>query len=123
MKRIIVPKDITLKSPLENKPGETISFQTWAFRHWMNHPEAAGSVVDLLRWGPVVEQFKSAKSPGDKITIEDQDHATLAKIVNKTATIEAPLVAMQLLPFVQAVLEAEDFKASDVSATSAAAVS
>lgn len=106
MKTIPVPEDITLKDAMTEAPGMTVSFQAWAFSRWMNDPSAADSLVKLQRWLGVIAKFKAITGPGHLLELEDEDHATLAPIVEKAATAEPPLTAVQLLPFAHAVLKA-----------------
>lgn len=106
MKTITVPADVLLTDLLTGVTGETITFQAWAFGRWMNDQAAADSIVKLCRWIKVVDKFKAAAKPGDTIELEDEDYATLLPIVERAATAVPPMVAAQLLPFHDAVINA-----------------
>ena len=106
MKTITVPADVTLTDALSGATGDTVTFQGWAFRMWMNDQAAADSIVKLHRWMQVISKFKAAAKEGYVIELEDEDHATLAPIVTKAATVPPPMLAGQLLSFADAVLNA-----------------
>jgi hypothetical protein len=106
MRRIIVPADITLVDMLTGAETQSITFQQWAFGRWMNNQEAAESIVKLCRWMQVINKFKTAAKAGDEFVLEDEDHATLLPFVVKSATAEPPLIAAQLFPFHDAVINA-----------------
>lgn len=112
MKTIQIPNDIQLINPENGEKGETVSFRSYAFRIWLGDRRALEASGDLTsaemteRWGRVIQKFKDCEM---SIHLEDWDYKTLERIVkNPSFGMGNALVEVQLLPFVLAVIEAEN---------------
>ena len=109
MKTITVPDDVSVTPPPympEAKP-EVLSFEKYAHQVWLNDSRAIeGPFTKQCRWARVIEKFANVKS-GAKIELEDEDYATLRSIVeNPKLGYASALIAVQLIAFPQAVLDA-----------------
>ena len=121
MKYFQVPVTVVVKPPpelLKVKPDimpDPFPFAHWADFMWLDDARAyvsgtEPSVVKLRRWAKVIEAFEVAK-PGDWISLEDQDYATLTKIVESPQKIfqhNHTRIAIACLPYVDAVLGAKN---------------
>jgi hypothetical protein len=110
---VVKPWAALLEENPEAKP-EPLSFRKFSTFIWLDDARAitddAGkqSVVKLRRWLAVVAKFERAK-PGDWITLEDEDYATLKKIVEAPIrSFQGTSAAMACLPYTDLVLSAVD---------------
>lgn len=105
MKTICVPQPITVSAPPElgsSAPPEEISFLKFALLSWLDDPRAiADGFAKTVRWAEVLRTFRSAT---DTIELDDEDYATLRRIVESPAGRLPPTIAIQLIPFSEAVL-------------------
>lgn len=113
MKTITVPADLTVHPPpylIDGKQAaepQILSFQRYAYQIWLDDARAfEGSFAKQVRWAKVVEKFAGIK-PGDEIALEDEDYATLRKIVESPKGSFPGSFAVQLIAFPQAVLDAK----------------
>jgi hypothetical protein len=110
-----VPEPVTVPAwAAENSSAKpaTLTFLVFATTCWLNDPQAIldaqgkPNLVKQKRWFKVIDLFEASK-PGDWITLDDEDYATLVKIVQAPATVYPSLRVMQAaLPFSEAVLQA-----------------
>jgi hypothetical protein len=119
MRYITVPDDIAVKPPVEviaPQPPEVISFRKYAFTVWLDDRRAIdGGFSKQVRWAKVLDIFEAA-SPGVVLVLEDEDWGTLKGIVDKPERgFSSAMVAVQLLAFPRAVLEAPDKPAATVN--------
>ena len=91
-----------------------LTFLVFATTVWLDDaqacldPQGKFSLVKQRRWFDVITQFETTK-PGDWITLEDQDYATLRRIVEAPQKGFPSLRTMQAgLPFSDVVLGAVD---------------
>lgn len=112
MRAITVPADITTINRLTREKMEDVSFRNFALGRWANAPAAADNFVKLNRWLKVVDQLDACK-PGELLLIEEEEFTSLKTVVEadfvKIAK-EAGLVAGQLRPFYDVVLEAKTYE-------------
>jgi hypothetical protein len=107
MRYITVPQTIEVTPPAgTDAPPEALPFQKFAGISWLNDDRAieAGFAAQV-RWADVVRKFASARE-ADVIELEDADYATLAAIAQAPRARLMPAIAIQLLPYTRAVLDA-----------------
>jgi hypothetical protein len=117
MRRFIVPKDIQLIDPINDKPVfQPVKFRDFALQLWLNDKRIGASQVALARLGAtILPKFVKAK-PGDMIELEDADYEVLLPIVREPGDVAyGPLLGHQLLPFANAFIEAETIKEKEGS--------
>lgn len=110
MRHITVPSPITVSVPFAEggPPPETITFQRFATLSWLNDDRAiAGGFAKQVRWAKVVDAFQQSET-GATISLEDEDYNTLRTIVDAPSARLAPVIAIQLLAYSQAVIDATD---------------
>ncbi|HEU4729983.1 MAG TPA: hypothetical protein VFT22_18930 [Kofleriaceae bacterium] len=105
MKTITVPADIVCKDPRTDAELCTKTMREFAFDVWLNDNRAGTKPAELFRWLKVCEKFENCKV-GAVIELDDQDYDRLVAIVREPQASYPPIVAMQLLPFSDAVEKA-----------------
>jgi hypothetical protein len=109
MHYIHVPEVIYVRPPPQLAPNaepEPLPFYKFALTVWLNDPRAIeGGFAKQVRWAKVLEKFAEAL-PGGHIALEDEDYNTLRPIVERPGGTLQPTIAVQLLPYSQAVLDA-----------------
>ena len=122
MKIITVPADVKLLGP-DGSVVESVSFWKFAEGRWLNETEATPTLTKQRRWLKVIDLFETAQKPGSTILLEDEDHATLLKVLEKVNPTIPPMIARRLMPFVDAVENAPAPSAAHALPESASAPS
>jgi hypothetical protein len=130
MKHFQVPQEVVLVKPwaaiLAQDPSakpEPIPFLRWATFMWLDDTRAymdgqTQSVMRLRRWQKVIDKFEIA-APGEWVSLDDQDYATLRMIVEAPARVfqqNNTMIALACLPYTDAVLDAKDTLPPEVDA-------
>lgn len=109
---LVKPWAAVLEATPDAKP-EPMPFLKFATFIWLDDPRGYSddlgkqSIVKMRRWLAVVARFESSK-PGEWITLEDDDYATLKKIVESPTRSFGTPAMMSCLPFSDIVLNAVD---------------
>lgn len=127
---LVPPKAVLEKDPAAKVA--TFSFREFSTFIWLEDPRAytsehdgKQSVVKLRRWQKVIDAFEAAE-PGDWISLEDEDYATLKTIVEapqRQFQVGHTRIALACMPFVDAVLGAKNEKPAVVAEKAIEAVS
>ena len=103
-----------------------LSFLEYATTVWLDDPQAfidaqgKSSHVKQNRWFGVIDKFERAK-PGDWITLDDEDYATLVKIIKSPGRMFPSVRTMHAgAPFANVVLKAIDEIPAALTAASTA---
>lgn len=120
MKYFRVPNPIHARDPRTGEPmlemqGEpprptpiVKSLRDVAFELWLNDGRAVeGGRKAIKRWDKVCDAFDGAE-PGEVIALEDQDWEMLRKIIEAPKVMYGALLMRQMLPFIDAVLDARN---------------
>jgi hypothetical protein len=123
MRYITIPADIIVTPHREIAPDarpEAVSFKKYALNIWLNDERATqGAFTRLVRWSHVIDAFDAVKA-GDVLALEDEDYATLRSIAEQPKAFFPPTIAVRLLPFTQAVLDAPETKPSNAASSKTA---
>lgn len=114
MRSFVVPSDITVTLPAGMAVAPAVlallatpfSFARVAADCWLNDQRAGDTFVKLTRWSKVITAVTAAKA-GETFKLDDEDWGTLKTIIETPAMGYPPVIAVRLLPFMNAVLEAK----------------
>lgn len=104
MKKIVVPKPIPLKDLAGNPTGRVMSFSEFVLDRLCD--EAFQKAMPGMRGVlAAVEVQQELKGGGEEIRVPDEAHAALVKAIKHPSQPYNMAVAMQLLPFMQAIVD------------------
>lgn len=121
MRYVPVPRDIILRDRLSGMTNdrEPVTFRAWALGGPLNDPRHCRTPVETKRWLGIVEKFDAIPlewRDGIVVALEDEEHRLVCSILNEPMDPtqmnptaykqQTPMVAVQLLPFQDAVLNA-----------------
>lgn len=108
---IVVPESISLRHPrtrevLADAPK---SFIDYAYEVWFNDMSISEKgPVQLRLWMKMIDKFDKYSAAGCCVVLSSEEYAMLKAVVQAPKACYAPLVSAQLLPFVDAVLDAAE---------------
>lgn len=114
--KITVPQDIEIKELTARKDAEgnsqqgktlrKISFSEYVIEWVIGDPAIGKTAKDWIRAKEIYDKVKDAKA-GEELEITGDHHAAMKKVLEEPQGQTAPLVALQLIEFYQAILKAE----------------
>jgi len=127
MHYVQVPEAIQLKTPASqggNAIGEPKKFLDWMLEVVLNDPRGVeGGPVKMRHWQKIIDKFEKYCNPGDVVVLEDEEFRKLKEIASAPQARHQGLVAVQLIPFFEAVTEAGEKDPRPPAATAGMLVS
>ena len=107
MQYITIPEPVVLKDHLTNEPKKMITFFEFVQGTLLVEKRFGKSVKELQAALRIAKAFRGAESP-TTVSLETQDWELLRDVAKEPEGGYLPGVAVQLLPFISAIIDATD---------------